>query len=100
EVWRAGDPDAHPDSWEESERQVGRLLPWWWGLWIVTNVTSNVSVRFSPDDVSAIRTETIVDTVSLVASLPAAVLAILVVRRATDRMEARAERLFGAPPPA
>jgi hypothetical protein len=99
EVWRAGDPDAHPDSWQEDERRVGWLLPWWWTMWIIANVTSNVYVRISPDDVSAMRTEIVVDTVSLLASVPAAVLAIMVVQRATERMEARAERLFGAAPP-
>jgi hypothetical protein len=102
EVWRAGDPHAHPDGWQDSERPVAALLGVWWGLWLCANLLGNGVGRLSwdPKDVSDLQVSTVLNVLSLAASIPAAVLAILVVRRATDRQEARAEQLFGAPPPA
>jgi hypothetical protein len=102
EIWRAGDPSAHPDSWQDRDRPVSALLGFWWGLWITANLFGNGVGRLSFDtkDVSDLQVETVLNVISLSASIPAAVLAIVMVRRATDRMEARAEQLFGAPPPA
>lgn len=101
EVWRAGDPNADPDGWQDPERPVSPLLGWWWGLWVCATVFGNGVARFSFDakDVGDLEVATVLNIISLSASIPAAILAIIVVRRATDRMEARAAQLFGAPPP-
>jgi hypothetical protein len=55
---------AMKEAWRESQEAAGQfeevespLLPWWWGLWIATNVVANLSFMLggrSPDALEAV----------------------------------------------
>lgn len=62
DLWRGSDPDAQ-------QRRGSALVGWWWGFFLAGRV-----LTFTP--------------VGVLCSVPAAVLAILVVRQVTDRQEA------------
>ena len=80
DVWRAG--DAKP----------GVLLLGWWLLWILSNFVVNAAGRsyMRADTPEELRTGSALYMVSDAMGALAAFLAILVVRRATDRLDARA----------
>ena len=101
EVWRAGDRDAPPDSADPNQRPLHPVLITWWLLWIFALVTGNAVGRITrdADDVAGRRDGSVVNIVSLSASIPAALLAIWIVRTATRRMNDRATQLWGVPPP-
>jgi hypothetical protein len=96
DVWRGSDPER-PDrgqpSWE-----VGPV-PWWWMVWWLCFIMSNLFAQFSlllgTPGVTAeeLRTSSLALVVSDSLSVVAGVLAILIVRSASLRQIARAERL-------
>ena len=94
-IWRASDPDlpALATYWES--RRVSPLLHWWWAMWIVTTLVTNVLLRDSldsgqtPDELVSIATGyVVIDVIDIVP----AILAILVVRATTNRQEERRRR--------
>jgi hypothetical protein len=92
DVWRAGGKDVQ-------DAQPGWLLLSWWLFWLVGNFAVNAAARSYNDAETAeeLRTGTILFMISDVMSVVGAVLAIVVVRRASDRLDARATAV---PPPA
>jgi hypothetical protein len=88
--WSAPDPATPPSS-----VRVPALLPWWWGLYILDNLLSQITSRMSsvipPDPDTAINNSwaTIVDSVVTIAS---ALLAAIVVRAVARRHELRQQR--------
>lgn len=91
DVWRAGGTDVQ-------DAQPGWLLLLWWLLWLVGNWVVNAGARMytNAETAEELRTGTILYMVSDTLSVIGAVLAILVVRQATDRLDAKAA---AAPPP-
>jgi hypothetical protein len=87
DVWRAG---AQPSDVEG--REPGGLLLTWWLLWIATGVAGQIGTRIylSEDTAEEIRGGTIAYLVSDSIDLVTAILAIVVVRAATGRLEERA----------
>ena len=41
EIWHAS---ANPKTWKD-QRHTPSLLPWWWCLWIISNMIANASMR-------------------------------------------------------
>lgn len=85
DVWRAG-------AATRGDAEPGKLLLAWWSLWVISNWVDNVAFRLylRNDTVEALRTGSIAYICSDVIDLLTAILAILVVRRATDRLDGRA----------
>ena len=108
DIWRGSGPKTPKlvgdAAWKDSP--VPALLTAWWLLWILTSVVGNVAGRlwWNADTIESTRNAARFDLATYVVDIPAAVLAILVVRRLTERQEARArERATQAvepPPPA
>ena len=93
DVWRAGDPSSAP--------YAGPLPAWlnlWWAAWLLTNVLGQVAGRLSlrQDTNEELRTVDYWYIASDATDAVAALLAILVVRRISARLE---ERGASAPPP-
>jgi hypothetical protein len=96
DIWRASDPDERPDQgtlWHGDD--VPALYQWWWGFFVVSSLVDNASFRaeLAADDIDGYRRAAAVAIVSNLLDIVAAVLAVLVVRRTTNRQEARAARL-------
>ncbi len=100
DIWRGSDPSAprlNESAWKD--RPVPALLGLWWAAWIVTSVLGNVVGRlwWGADTIEATRDAARLDLASYVLDIPAAVLAILVVRRLTARQEERARAFVATP---
>lgn len=100
DIWRGSDPNAaeqQAPSWRE--RGVPSLYALWWAAWIVDQTVSNGALRalVRADEISELKTAALVYAVADSLDIVAALLALLVVARTTDRQEARAARL-AAPP--
>jgi hypothetical protein len=92
DVWRAGGKDVQ-------DAEPGWLLITWWLFWLVGNFAVNAAARSynGAETADELRTGTILFMVSDAMSVIGAVLAIIVVRRTTDRLDAKAAAV---PPPA
>ena len=97
EVWHGSDPSAlNQDGTVEPRNtfETPRLVGWWWGLFIVSNVFDNLAARMmflGDDSLQHLQTAGAVMLISDILNIPAAILAIrLVVRLAHWQME-RAE---------
>lgn len=93
DIWRGSDPTAPPGdqgtAWQE--RPVAPLVHWWWGLFLLSNVVSNLVVRAyrGADTLEEIRTASAVGVVSDALDLVALPLAVPVVRRLAGRQRER-----------
>jgi hypothetical protein len=94
DVWRAGDPSGAPHA-----ARLPALLNLWWAGWILTSVLAQVAARlaFRQDTLEELRTVDAWYIASDATDVVVALLALLVVRRITRRLEARGAE---APPPA
>jgi hypothetical protein len=86
DVWRAGDPTGSPH-----DARLPLLLNLWWAGWIVSNVLAQVAARlaFRQETLDELRTVDAWYVVSDGFDAIAAVLALLVVRGITRRLEDR-----------
>jgi Domain of unknown function (DUF4328) len=93
DIWRAGGRDA-------ADAQPGGLLVSWWLLWLLSSFIVNFAARsyMRADTAEEIKTGTILYFVSDAMSVVCAVLAILIVRKATDRLDAKAAAVPPPPP--
>jgi len=96
DIWRGSDPELPPaagDSWRAG--LVPAVFGWWWALWLISTVVDTQSARllFRADTPGELLAATIVSLAGYLLSVPAALLAAKVVRRTTQRQEARAARL-------
>jgi hypothetical protein len=106
DIWRGSDPDERPDLgtlWQGDE--VSALYQWWWGFFVVGSLLGNAAFRaeLAADDIDGYRRAAVVTIASDFVDVVGATLAVLVIRRTTDRQEARAAVLAAsaeAPPPA
>lgn len=91
DIWRAGGRDP-------SDAQPGWLLLSWWLLYLLVSWILNVAGRsyMRAETAEEVKTGTILYFVSDALSVVCATLAIVIVRRATDRLDAKAA---AAPPP-
>jgi hypothetical protein len=95
DIWRASDPDRPAESIHWEENRVPAVVHWWWGLWIVSSFVANVLLRDTLDAASnvdeAVSVATRFVVVDVVDIVPA-ILAIVVVRKTTQRQEQRRVR--------
>ncbi|HWQ36469.1 MAG TPA: DUF4328 domain-containing protein [Blastocatellia bacterium] len=107
EIWTESDPEVTVATAVTGERYIESLnlmhqdwktpdfLGWWWGLWIASNVASNISRRLSSMEggkselVGALSVEIIASALTAIAAF----LAIKVVRGITARQNERYNRL-------
>lgn len=94
DIWRGSDPElpSHVDPWS---RPVPTVLGLWWAAWVIGLFVGRGALRssFSATTAEEFRTAAIVDIVGLTINIAAAVLAVVFVRQATARQEARAARV-------
>ena len=96
EIWAATAAETSLAEGPPAQPYQGtRLLTLWWIFWLVSGVFGNIVARrvFGGDTLEDIRDTDRLDIVALALEIVAAVLAILVVQRITDRQIARAEEL-------
>jgi uncharacterized protein DUF4328 len=89
DLWRGSDPSvARGDPGWRTARGSG-LVGWWWAAWLLSVVRVFVTSDNSDSNnsLSDIKTSNQVGVAALVASMAAAVLAVLVVRRLSERQE-------------
>jgi hypothetical protein len=91
DVWRAGGRDS-------DDARPGLLLLAWWLLWVISSFVVNIAGRSYMDAATPeeLRTGSITFLVGDTMQAICAVLAILVVRRGTERLDAKAA---ATPPP-
>jgi hypothetical protein len=87
ETWQASDPAALP-TWRRDSPPP--LFPWWWTLFLIDNIGSNVTDRMSrgldrTPSFDAAITFTYIDVAVLIAGIGAALCAIRIVRDITQR---------------
>jgi Domain of unknown function (DUF4328) len=95
DIWRASDPDAGSDQGAYEERSVPAIFQFWWAAYLISSFANNAALRISfraetIDDFSDAAVATMIADGS---SVIAGILAILVVRRSTERQAERARRL-------
>ncbi len=76
------------------------LFAWWWAAWLLSTFLYNASFRLSlgAEEVSELAAANVATTVGDAASILAAALAFLVVKRTTERQDARAGKLASGRP--
>lgn len=93
EVWSESDPDADPSEGlflSASLRSAPTYMAVWWGMWILSNIASNITSRvYDPESMANIEIGGVLFVITGVVSVAAAALAIMVVRDITDRQEKR-----------
>lgn len=97
DVWRATDPATRMVDGELRLARGGRLVGWWWAMWVIATVAATVSFRHfrnepnveSVDEIIRwVRLGAVYDTVSVVAEVVCAVLIVLIIRRISTWQEA------------
>lgn len=89
EIYKASVPGEDGVDWQEST--VSSVFPWWWGLWIVSNILGNVEMRLAfNDDPDAQIASAWLGVLTSALAIPLALLAITVVSMIHRRQEASA----------
>jgi heme/copper-type cytochrome/quinol oxidase subunit 3 len=93
DIWRAGGRDTE-------DAQPGFLLLSWWLLWLLSSWIVNAAARLyqRAETAEEIKTGTILYLISDAMSVVCAILAIIVVRKGTDRLDAKAAAAPPTPP--
>jgi len=109
EVWWESDPQGADDEQlflSESLRSAPTYMGFWWGMWLLSNITANITSRvYDPDTMTNVAIGGVLFIVTGVLSMIAAILAMMVVRDITERQASRFAivslrgRQSDAPPP-
>jgi len=93
DIWRAGGRDPQ-------DAQPGWLLLSWWALWLISSFIVNIAGRsyMDADTAEELKTGTILYFAGDAMQVVCAILAIVIVRRGTERLDAKAAAV--PPPPA
>jgi heme/copper-type cytochrome/quinol oxidase subunit 2 len=105
DIWRASNPREPANQgtlWQGG--RVPDLYQWWWGFFVVGSFLGNAAFRadLAANDIDGYRRAAVVTIASDLVDVVGATLAVLVIRRTTDRLEARAAVLAASaesPPP-
>jgi hypothetical protein len=101
DIW-SGSDEAAPSYFAAGWKDVAapQLLAWWWAAWLGSGFLSNIGARaFDTKTAENIRNADWLDLVASVIGIVGVALAIVIVRRVTERQTLRAQRLaeVGAP---
>jgi hypothetical protein len=104
EILTKSNPWAPADSFVGSVESSPFILKFWWALWLIANFVSNAAWRTysRAESEEALLIATNLDLLSSLLAIPAAVLAIFVIREIDRRQEERSKRVFygaSVPPP-
>jgi hypothetical protein len=96
DIWRGSDPEAGAQmgsGWREKD--VPAVFQWWWAAFLVSQWVGNVAVRaaFRAESAPELANAAVAYGISDAFDALAAVLALTVVSRTTDRQEERARRV-------
>jgi hypothetical protein len=95
DIWSGSEPEA-PSIGALGWKDVAapQLLGWWWAAWLGSSFLSNVAARAGSHTTAAdIRNADWLDLAASVIGIIGVVLAIVIVRRVTERQALRAQRL-------
>jgi hypothetical protein len=95
DIYRGSDPELQYGDRSFASRRVDPLLHWWWGLWLLSHVTLRYAAFSSNPEtatLNSLSSSARAYVYSDVLDLIAAVLAIAVVKKITDRAELRRHR--------
>ena len=84
DIWRASEPGAGGDGWQHN--RVSPLLHWWWASWVVGLLLVGSSDLVT-NDLERIREQLAKDVGAAMALAIGAALALVTVRRLTERQE-------------
>lgn len=95
ELWVESDPEFDPDlSFAPSDYSAPAFMGFWWATWIIFNITSNVSNRLIDDKDTNLSAGFLgIFLMSSIAELLAGILAIMMVRKITQRQDQRSKRI-------
>ena len=100
ETWRANDPGAVGDDWPSARRTP--LIGWWWALFLISGFVGNSAARMllRGDTASELIVASWANIGSDGLEIPAAILAILLVRGINQRQEEKHQHLAAGAVPA
>ncbi len=102
EVWFESDPAVGNDErvfLSASLRTAPVYVGFWWALWLISNIVSNIAGRvYDPDTMSDIELGGLIFIIPSALSIVAAILAIMVVKDITARQEARSANVASRVP--
>lgn len=85
QAWQANE---RPESWRTV--QLPNLMPWWWALWLITNIIASVSWRLlRPETVGENMLSAGVEAVNAALQVPLDMIFIQIVRRLTAAQSAQ-----------
>ena len=81
EIWKAS---SSPQNW--ISQSVSSLLPWWWFLWIMSNIFGNVSFRLAirAEEINELLAANVVTQFSDATIIPLSLILITIIRRVHD----------------
>lgn len=84
EIWKAS---SNPSDWGDAS--VPSLLPWWWFFWICTGILGHASLRisFRAKSLDQFLGLNVIDGLANLAEIPAALILVVIVTRATLMQE-------------
>jgi hypothetical protein len=98
ETWKASDPHSTDEtSWQNL--RTPSLLGWWWGMFLVTSLLRNIAGRMTfggPDTVQGLVSSSWMNLVSDMVDIPAALLAIALVKGIDQRQQSKFELMSSA----
>lgn len=89
EIWKAS---KNPTSWEGEERSA--ILPWWWFFFLIAGMLGNASFRTSINakEIHELITSTGVAIASDLVSIPATIIALVLVRKIYEMQMSHVQR--------
>ena len=93
EIWKASDPDVGPD-WQDAP--TSPLIGWWWVTFILSSYAGYILLRMtlSAETISDFMSLSVMTLVTDIIDIPAAILAIILVRTIAQRQRTKNQRML------
>ena len=98
EIWKASDPNEGPD-WQDAP--TSSLIGWWWVTFIVSSYAGYILLRMalSAETISDFMSLSVMTLVTDIIDIPAAILAIILVRTIDQRQTMKNQQMFSTSNP-